>query len=470
MALVTEHRVPMRASKYYGRVLLALAAASCCMAQDAGTGTGQVPASQQPAAPHPSSSQTKKSTHHVQVPVDDAQPEELTQAESAIEKHDYATAEPLLRKLVARDAGSYVAWFDLGFVENELGHVDDSIAAYRKSVAAKPDVFESNLNLGVQLAKSGSPDAEQFLRAATRLKPTSNVEEGQYRAWIALAQTITKAKPEEALAAYRRAAKLQPKEIETHLAAGHILEEENKFADSEQEYKQALAIDSKSYDAVIGLANIYMRGHRFPEAEDYLRKLLVDQPNSAPVHIQLGRVLAAEDKNDAAIAELQTGVKLAPGEETALRELADLYATAKKNDQAEAVYRQLLAAHPNDAELHDGLGKALMFQKKSTDAQQEFFTAIKLRPDFGNAYYDLAFTANDNKEYPLVIRSLDLRAKMLPETPMTYFLRASAYDHLRDFKNAAANFHLFLKVAGGKYPDQEWQATHRLIAIEPNKH
>ena len=69
-----------------------------------------------------------------------------------------------------------------------------------------------------------------------------------------------------------------------------------------------------------------------------------------------------------------------------------------------------------------------------------------------------------------MIRSLDLRSKMLPETPMTYFLRASAYDHLRDFKNAAANFHLFLKVAGGKYPDQEWQATHRLIAIEPNKH
>ena len=52
---------------------------------------------------------------------------------------------------------------------------------------------------------------------------------------------------------------------------------------------------------------------------------------------------------------------------------------------------------------------------------------------------------------------------------MTYFLRASAYDHLRDFKNAALNFHLFLKVANGKYPDQEWQAKHRLIAIEPKK-
>jgi hypothetical protein len=48
-------------------------------------------------------------------------------------------------------------------------------------------------------------------------------------------------------------------------------------------------------------------------------------------------------------------------------------------------------------------------------------------------------------------------------------MRASAYDHLRDFKNASANYHLFLKAANGKYPEQEWQATHRLIAIEPKK-
>jgi len=36
-------------------------------------------------------------------------------------------------------------------------------------------------------------------------------------------------------------------------------------------------------------------------------------------------------------------------------------------------------------------------------------------------------------------------------------------------KQAAANYHLFLQMAGGKYPDQEWQAQHRLIAIEPHK-
>jgi predicted Zn-dependent protease len=212
-----------------------------------------------------------------------------------------------------------------------------------------------------------------------------------------------------------------------------------------------------------------MRGRRFPEAEDHLRKLLAEHADSAPVHIQLGRVLAAEGKTDGAIAELQAGIKLSPADDAAQRDLADLYTTAGKNDLAEAAYRALLVAHPSEAELHRRLGQALLRQKKFPEAQQEFVNAVKLKPDLGEAYGDLAFAAGENKEYPLAIHALDARAKLLPEIPITYFMRASAYDHLRDFKKAAANYHLFLNTASGKYPEQEWQAKHRLIAIEPKK-
>jgi len=247
-----------------------------------------------------------------------------------------------------------------------------------------------------------------------------------------------------------------------------ILEKQEKFADAVDEYKQALALDPAS-DALTGLANIYMRGRRFPEAAEYLRRLVALHPERAAAHVQLGRVLAAEGKNDAAIAELQTGAKLAPGDESIQRDLAELYVTVGKNDQAEAAYRVLLAGHPNEADLHRGLGQCLLREKKPAEAQQEFLAAVKLKPDLGEAYGDLAFAASENKNYPLVIRALEARAKLLPEIPITYFLRASAYDHLKDTKKAAANYHLFLSTANGKYPDQEWQARHRLIAIEPKK-
>src|ERR1700732_3918260 len=107
--------------------------------------------------------------HHKVAEEEPSFPPELIQAEAAIEKKDYATAELLLNKVVAANSANYQAWFDLGFVYNALGRTNDSVAAYRKSVSAKPEVFESNLNLGLTLSKTGQPDAEQFLRAATKL-------------------------------------------------------------------------------------------------------------------------------------------------------------------------------------------------------------------------------------------------------------------------------------------------------------
>ena len=102
--------------------MLALAAGVCSVAQNANPPAGT---SSVTTFINQLKTQTHRSVHHIQVPDEDSpsQPAELTQAEAAIEKKDYAAAELLLRKLVDHDPASYVAWFDLGFVENALGKV-----------------------------------------------------------------------------------------------------------------------------------------------------------------------------------------------------------------------------------------------------------------------------------------------------------------------------------------------------------
>jgi len=413
--------------------------------------------------------QTQTTVRHYKERVDDTPPE-IAQAEDAIQKNDFAGAETLLKKALDKDPKNYQAWFDLGFVLNHQGRVEDSIHAYRQSVAAKPDVFESNLNLGLMLVRYNSPEAEQFLRAATTLKPTDHVEEGQARAWLALAHLLENTKPSEALQAYAKASELTPKDPEPHLSAGLLHERQKEFSDAEAEYKQALALDPHSTEAAIGLTNIYMKSNRLGDADPLLRRLAAERPDDAGIHLQLGRVLAAENKKDDAITEFQTALKLAPADVDAQREIADFHSSAGKNDLAEAAYRALLKTQPNDAELHRGLGHALLLQKKFPEAQQEFLTALRLKRDWPDIYVDLAFAASENKNYELTIRALNGRTLLNADLPpICYFLRASAYDHLRDFKQASLDYHHFLEVANGKYPDQEWQSTHRLIAIEPKK-
>lgn len=391
----------------------------------------------------------------------------VVEAEAAIEKQDYATAERKLTQAVATDPKDYRAWYDLGFVLNATGRKAEALDAYRKSVAAKPDIFESNLNLGLVLATTGSAEAEQYLRAATLLKPTAKPEEGLARAWLSLGRVLEEKRPPEALGAYGEAAKLQPKDPEPHLSAGLLLEHQGRLAEAENEYRQAAALDPASREAVAGLANVYTRGKRLPEAEALLRRLLAAHPDNTSARLQLARVLLAQERSQDAKTEYEAVLKTTPDDADARRELAAAYVASRQYAEAATLYRALVAKNPQDAGLRHRLGATLLRLRSFPEAQQELLAAVNLNPQLGEAYGDLAIAAAENKDYELVIKALDARSRLLPENPGTYFLRATTYDHLKAFKQAAENYRQFLVASGGRDPDQEWKARHRLKAIDP---
>ncbi len=399
---------------------------------------------------------------------DDSSSPEVEQAETAMQHNDLAAAETLLQKAVTAKPGDYRAWFDLGYVYNATQRRSDAIAAYRKAVAAKPDVFESNLNLGLLLAKqSDSAEAAKYLTAATKLQPTAKSQEGLARAWQALGRVQESSDPQQALAAYAEAAKLNPKDAEPHLSAAKLLQKQGNVDAAAREYQAAAELDPKSQEALAGLVNLFITQKKYADSEAALRKLLAADPQNDNARVQLGRVLEAEGKNDEAAEELQAGLKANPGDPHAALELGTLYVKANKNAEAEQQFRLALQKLPQDPEVHFALGSLLMYERKYPESQQELLIAVKLKPDLAKAYENLAIVAAANKQYPLALQALDARAKYLPEMPATYFLRATTFDNLKAIPQAVENYQRFLTVDDGKFPDQEWQARHRLIALDP---
>jgi len=404
---------------------------------------------------------------HRTIPSDEAlAARAISEAEAAMEKKDWAAAESGLRDVVAKDSSNYRAWFDLGFVLSRTERRPEAIAAYRKSVAAKPDVFESNLNLGMLLLATGSDEAPTFLRAATRLKPSEQPEEGLARAWGVLGDALTEKDPAEALAAYREAAKLAPKDPRPHLAAGSLLERQGDLSAAESEVQKARELQPDSTEALTALAEIYLRARRWAEAEASLRGLLKANPANSEARFQLGRLLLQQGRKRDGVAELEQVAKES-ADPAAERALAAFYLEAKQYEPAAAHYRHLLGREPGNAQLHHALGITLTGQGKFAEAETELLAAVKADPGLKEAYFDLAFAAQRNQDYALTIRALDARTRFYPESPGTYFMRATAYDSLKDFPRAVENYRQFLQVANGKYPDEEWKARHRLKAIEP---
>src|SRR5947209_17914537 len=73
---------------------------------------------------------------------------ELTKAEEAIARNDFASAEPLLNRIVQAEPQNAVAWFDVGYVLSENDWRDQALTTSQHAVDAIPDLFECNLQLG----------------------------------------------------------------------------------------------------------------------------------------------------------------------------------------------------------------------------------------------------------------------------------------------------------------------------------
>ena len=397
---------------------------------------------------------------------DDRAADALKDAESLLQKQRYSQAEEKLQALIATQSDNPQAWFDLGFAQSHQGKSTEAIAAYKKATQLDPKWFEAQQNLGLTLAKSGDlPAAASALKLAVTLKPVVGGQQALAAAWLSLAQVTEESQPQDSLAAYQKAANLDPANSEAQLGVARMAERSGNIPAAEQQYLKLAATGNN--DSIERLISLYLKQKRFADAEAWLHKYISANPQNTAAQLQLGKLLAAEGKSQEAIAALEPLYKASPDPKLA-RDLASLYLETRQYPAAADLLRSLITQSPNDAQLHLDYGSALMHQLKYAEAQTVLLKAVQLNPNLVEAYSDLAYAAEQNKNYELTIRVLDARAKLQPETPGTYFLRATAYDNLRMYKPAAANYKLFLGVAGGKFPDQEFQARHRLKAILPD--
>jgi Flp pilus assembly protein TadD len=386
-------------------------------------------------------------------------PPELLKAEEAIGKKDWATAEPLLLAETKNNPQDFRAWYDLGFVYSQTNRSEQAITSFKRSVAIDPSIDQTQAALGTLLLQLGrNEEAIPYLAKAAELKPSA-------QAWLSLAAAQEKSHPQDAVISFSKAAQADPTNAEPHTRAGAIYEQLKDWPNAEREYTAAQKI-GPSPDALAGLVNVYQQTGRVDQAENALRDYLKFSPDDASAHLQLGHILARKGLKEEASKEFEAAATNAK-DPRSLKQLAGEFAANKDYPKAVSLYHRAVEQSPQDAETRFQLALALNSSGDSAAAEQEFLNVIRLSPNMPEAYGNLAIAASKNNHHELAIRALDTRAKLAPETAATYFLRATSYDHLKQYPLAAQNYHLFLQAANGAFPDQEWQARHRLIAIDP---
>ena len=405
----------------------------------------------------------------------------LSQANEALQKHDFATAEKLLTTLIHDNPRDPHLFFDLGLTEDNLNHDDAAEAAYRSASAADPKFAPSHLALGLLLArKSKLPEARTELLAAANLPPDDPaVIARSLRALARIDITTNAADARDELLAALKFSSETPEDIQL---SAQIAEALADLPLAQTAYRRLLATNPDAPDTTAALAHILLRENKPAEAEAVLTKSLAAHPGDTALTAQLATTYLAEDdpaKSALAVPLVETLNQQHPDESSITRLLARLYARTKQPEKADPLYAALLKQTPNDPTLLDDYGSNLLHLRRYPEAETVLKRAVAdpaafpSPDDLAAAYSDLAFSASENNDPTITLQALDLRAKVAPITAGSVFLAATAHDKLHQYKQASELYKQFLELAkvtaNNKFADQEWEAQHRLIALEHMK-
>jgi len=399
---------------------------------------------------------------------------QIESAEAAIEHGDFAAAETKLKPLAAARPKDARVLYDLGFAQEHNGESDDAMKSYAAAIDADGKLAEPRIALGLLDARDGHAEAaHRELAAAANLTGASAELRG--RALRAMARLDEISAPDRARDELIAAVKLTGESPEDVALSAEMAVDAGDPADAEAAFHRALKLTPGDVDAAAGLAHTLEQQKKLPEAEAVLNDALKLHPDDPRLVSQLATVYVAEDKaKDAAplLEELRAKSPAYANDPALTRLQARVYEMSGDHANAEKLYRELVQATTTDPSLLDDLGSVLVQEQKYPEAESVLARAASQRATFhddaawGVAAAHLAYAASKAGHPQVTLQALDARATVLPNTPSVLFLRAISYDSLHQRKQAIEAYHAFLGAAAGKFPDEEFEARHRLIALE----
>ena len=403
-----------------------------------------------------------------------AQGEALQKVEDAIARGSFSEAVTLATPLATATQKNERVFFDLGFAQDALGHDPEAVAAYRTAIARDPNDAAAHVSLGLLLARGADRDAAaDQLMVATKIPGAPPLLLA--RAYRALAQIHLQSAPEQSRADLVEALRNSPETPEDAALAAEIADALHDDAAAETAYAHAQAMARTDPEVAIGYARVLSHEKKYAQAEAVLEPARKAHPQNRPLLAEYASQELLLNHADQALPLLEQLHTSDPRDTPLARLLAAAYVSSGTPEKANDLYASLLAADPNDASLQVEWADCLIRQRRSPEAEPILKRVLAdpkspMGPDAqASAEGMLAFAASANHDPASVLAALSAREKIVEPSAAYTFLSASAHDTLRHSRQASDQYRLFLQQAGGKFPDQEWQAQQRLQILDRKK-
>lgn len=258
-----------------------------------------------------------------------------------------------------------------------------AIAEYQKLIVLEPKSVEDHMLLGqlysvkheaqkaeeqFKIARTIEPDSEEVVLNLTRLYAESDDLEHAAKIVESVAVNNRTARmesvlgsiydqlkrPQDAIAAYQRAADLDPEDLDIQRSLAQALLADNQYDKALKQFKAVSEADPEDTSSLIRIAEIQRRQGKYEEALGTIRKVRAKNADDLEAGYQEGLLLDALGRYDEAAALLEKMVDLTSHANGAytdeeknnraifLERLASVYHEQNKTEMALAVYQKMI--------------------------------------------------------------------------------------------------------------------------------
>jgi len=327
-------------------------------------------------------------------------------AEALIQAGHWKRARPLVEQGYQAHPSDARAAYLLSQVKAAFGDLDAAVTLAEKAVALDANNAAYHSQLGVVCGETAEK-ASLFAKAgwAHRFKEETDkaaaLDLKNLDARFALMEYYLQAprlmggSRQKAAAMAEEISRISP--ARGYLAQARLAQEDKDAPREEAAFLKALAAAPDDYEILVSTAGFYNRDtqRKYDEAEKQSRQAVKINPGQVSAYSSLAFALVARERwpeLDAALVEAEKNVPddLSPYYQAGR---ALLY-TGKDLARAERYFRKYLGQEPEGeaptlAHAHWRLGLTLEKQGRKPEAVSEIETALRLRPDLGEAKKDL---------------------------------------------------------------------------------
>jgi arylsulfatase A-like enzyme/Tfp pilus assembly protein PilF len=274
-----------------------------------------------------------------------------------------------------------------------LGYVGNVIDVDPKALL--PDPKEKlKLFQMMNTAKTLAQENDDLEGASSTMEKVIAEDPGIMDAHLTLGNWLVRLKrPEEAIAAFKRALSLKP---DDDIALGNlarILSARGRTQDALaalEVFRTALRVNQKNPQSWYQLAVLYLDLGRQGEAEATFREALVANPKMGAAYNGLGVIAFQHGRLDDARGLVGKALELEPRLRTALYNLGRIHEAKGDAAGAEQLYRRELEVYPDNGRARFNLAQLLRGRGDRTGYLAELRQGVAQAPEFGPCYWYLA--------------------------------------------------------------------------------